>query len=1065
MTLRSTYDGSADPFLGDQTIWLPDMPVGARVTRATIRLWPQVPPDQTRFLEPVRFDTKTGQGQWGATSSTPAAGATAEITVDLGTRRTIAAITAAGTNEVTDLALAVEANGQWIEIAADGSPYVEGKKQLRLSLPQKNPDNTPPPDILLLPITAQKLKLTAEDAKTFLLYGLSFQTMPTNISLRLGDQAPFWAVPGEMASAQTSPNFASALNTFLVTATADASYTAVPLTIHSDMIARLALTLTMDYVVEQSLLPDYLPEVTLPYGYSSLPEGSADLLTLRLPQGAQIVATSGSIQGVFESSRVVAGSADRADETQTRLLSITPANILAQPLQLPAETPVQSIDLPLKTTHGKAVLRLDIQADADGQPSGQVLISAPVQVSQSPSGNLAWLNVSLPAEFRLAPDKRYWLVVQSELSKAHWEAQTGDTSVEGVLASSDQGRSWRPVTAADDHLPFQARFRLRHVPEQFSMPVELQAGSGPAATIVRFDEFAPTGKVALDLGAVAHVEQQVARAAPVLACGSGELLTNGDFEEPGWPPDTSPACSRCIARVPYGWEGVPGQIVHFWSSGQQQSYAVLHALTSTMLPECEKQICFTHNGLLNNLTGEAVEIAQLVAVRPCCSYRLAIDFRIAWERSKRFNTPEPKWRLVWLDADAVIISTAESAIDLADCQSEAASNWLTLRRYKLDVVAPENARQVRFCLIQRPPGALLLEKTSLKPAATEVHNIRLAQTSDTSTTSTPHGSRNATAETVNEADEQAVQIIEVQGGACYELRVVMQTPQPAGDQALPDEQRPRLELRWMNELPIGLPVTLYLDRRVFPPYIWRGMAPEQATHAELQLIQLPGQPTIVLTSVTLTRSDLVSLPLVFRAEAPGTLKISNLRVCYELPGQPSSADLAASKTQQEIQAAAASSTAVRLPMTVPAALLPPAALARSALAAMPASSISGVDRVLETLLTRIDVTSVTELAALDLQRLTPEAPVERLRKARVKARMALAEPLNAEMFAELADESPNDLLLAAPDDLVSLDGPDHAAIATLQRALRRLHLALKPSVFQDLRLSDITASSEPIAYR
>jgi predicted flap endonuclease-1-like 5' DNA nuclease len=125
-------------------------------------------------------------------------------------------------------------------------------------------------------------------------------------------------------------------------------------------------------------------------------------------------------------------------------------------------------------------------------------------------------------------------------------------------------------------------------------------------------------------------------------------------------------------------------------------------------------------------------------------------------------------------------------------------------------------------------------------------------------------------------------------GETYELRVGAQpVSPPVGDpESRPVQQRARLELRWLNGEPLYAPVILPLDRRGFPTHAWTGAAPAGTTRAEIRLVQPRGRGDLLAESVSLVRADLLPVPLVFLAEAPGELKVSDLRVAYDLPAPP-----------------------------------------------------------------------------------------------------------------------------------------------------------------------------------
>lgn len=525
MRLHDCYWGSYDPFEGDRTLWLRNLPAGAKVTKATITLMPEASMDGRLFEETFVFTTDVGSGEisaddWGITKVPEQPGLFVEV--DFHARRTLARITGLGGAST----LQVDMGGAYVAVADDGT---------------FNPDRNPWPVTLsadedALPgLTVNKFKLSQAPDNTGLLNvtKVTIRSVPTNVSVRLGQMAPFWTRLGELATGEISPDFADVLNAFLVEAQIENGFYAIPFVVHSDTIARLDVTLDIDYVIEQRVLPSHLPEVTLPYGFSTLPGMDETLTSVLLPREAIPVSgrTGAQVRGEFESTRVASGPI--GEEPTTFPVLVSPKCALAQPLESGIEIAVTGIDLPLANTQpGLAGLHVAIQSDADGKPSGEILTNAEVRVEKSLPGQSAWGTATLPSEFRVLPGVRYWLALQSQVGQAYWNA-IPDTADEPVLQSSrDGGLSWRMATEPGVTAPLASLFRLRDTPDRFTVPVQLQIGKGAHAVRRRLDEFAPLGRVELNFDFAEKLEEYLAGPAVVSPCGTGELLTNGGFDEP-----------------------------------------------------------------------------------------------------------------------------------------------------------------------------------------------------------------------------------------------------------------------------------------------------------------------------------------------------------------------------------------------------------------------------------------------------------------------------------------------------------------------------------------------------
>ena len=535
MILEDKYLGSNDPFEGDLKLWLRSLPEGARVARATVTLKPPNGMDSENpfketfvFAQPKPANGQLSEKDWGVLKISSAdlnvspADLVPFVEVDFHARRELSGVVGSG----RDSTLKVDMGGAYVGIADDGTFMAPGKTDKIVTLSKT--------EYPLPGLKVNKFKLMraiGNNSAGLNIDKVTIRSVPTNISLRLGDMPPFWTFMGEMATSKTSNDFSAALNAFLAKASAEGGFYSVPLIVHSDTISRLDITITLDYQIQQSILPSYLPEATLPFGYSSLPGVDESILKVSLPRKALPVAgTGGKLQGTFDSSRVVFGSI--GESRASAVVEVSPGRSLAQPIQIGEETPVSSIDLPLGNTEpGLAGLNLALQDDADGKPSGIVRVSADISVEKPVPGGPAWGNAKLPSEFRFIRDKRYWLILQSISGSAYWEVVQGGDAM-ALLASTDGGFSWQGAAAQSGERRLQAILRLRHAPAKYSIPVQLQIGNGPDARRVSFDRFSPLGRVefnvdfAKELGE--YLEGPVGRA----PCGRDEQLINGGFEMP-----------------------------------------------------------------------------------------------------------------------------------------------------------------------------------------------------------------------------------------------------------------------------------------------------------------------------------------------------------------------------------------------------------------------------------------------------------------------------------------------------------------------------------------------------
>lgn len=344
MRLKQRYSGVDDLFQGERTLWLRNLPVDARVTKATITLMPSV---DSGFRVKFGFTEPAAPGEllakpWGITKTEPLN--PNFIEVDFHARRTLVGLTGSG----GDCVLQVDMGGAYVGISDDGTLLAPDKNPLRIPL---SSDDSPLPGLtvnkfrLARPTNSKgslgsmvrtlsgslsgligtvqgiianwqgSTAMTEETANSIPpalnVATVTIQSFPTNVNVRLEPMPPFWQLPGELAKLETSQDFAGALNTFLEKAEVENGFYQIPLRLHSDTLARLDIDLALEFVIERQVLPTCIPKLTLTYGLGAEPVGDGPLLTSlmlslkALPVKGQ---TQARIRGDFQSTRIAMGT-------------------------------------------------------------------------------------------------------------------------------------------------------------------------------------------------------------------------------------------------------------------------------------------------------------------------------------------------------------------------------------------------------------------------------------------------------------------------------------------------------------------------------------------------------------------------------------------------------------------------------------------------------------------------------------------------------------------------------------------------------------------------------------
>ena len=529
MKQRDTYDGSDAPLQGSVVLRLRSIPVNARVTKVTATITPvsdKGGPEAFTEVIPI----VNHSGDFGTTEVETADW----VEVDFHTRRTLAAV--AGSN-LTNATVQVDVGGGvYVDISNTGGFLTpSGPPALKLA---SNSEALPA-------LSVAKLKLTLAGASPTI-NQVTIRSVPSNLSLRIGDLAPVWTHVGEMPLAETTPDFSAVLQNFLAKAKLENGSYIVPFTLHSDTLARVRIDLDIEQVSQATAIPAGLKEVVQPFDFSSLPQPQADVLQVEVPANARVVSelTSAKVKGGFAPTRVVHGPTGPV--SPGGVVEVSPTATLAQPFTIPDPTGITGIDLLITCSDPTVSLQADIRADLSGKPDNPPLFRGPVDLSlekkSTGESQSFWASVTLPAEFHL--DKQtYWLVLQSLNGTATWSVTSPDPDSKAVMQrSQDGGFSWRVATPQPQPSgppaisgPLAAFFRLRRKPDQFQVPIDLLVGAPPNAARIKLDRFAPLGRV--DFAPTDEVTNGFTQYFSNVAgssshsCPQGEQLANGDFEQ------------------------------------------------------------------------------------------------------------------------------------------------------------------------------------------------------------------------------------------------------------------------------------------------------------------------------------------------------------------------------------------------------------------------------------------------------------------------------------------------------------------------------------------------------
>ena len=536
MLASDRFEGSAVPFEGDRTLLFQGLPEGAKIERAVIILEPVAAPGCDLFEELITF--ANGRGTWG-TSKHVGSG---EVEVDFHARRTLASVTGSG---LASANLQVDLGGLFVPISDQGT-----------LLP---PDQTNAFELsgatggALPSLVTSRFKLRTTGGSPDLT-AVRVRSTPSNLTVRLGQTPPFFARPGEAAAPISTLDFAEILASSLTDAEVEDGYYQLEITVHSDTIARLDVTVEVEYLEAASALPAGVAEAKLTFEHGSTAAAGAAELALAVPVGARVIrgATQGRIRGSFADSEIVYGPTGNLEPAA--LVAISPERSEATPLLFAANVAASAVDVLVGTTDPTAQLALDLVEDVDGKPWTKSVLPAPVSFMVD-HGAPRWVHVPLPLQVQLYADTRYWLVLQSLHGEATWGVCTRAAVLEsasrtawtgGAAVGADAiagtavalrytdtgGLSWKQESSPELPGQLAAFVHLRRRLDGFRVPIAIEIGAGDVARRVGLERFQPLGRVdfSLDIPELADAVNHVIEATGVTAAPRGEHLRNGKFE-------------------------------------------------------------------------------------------------------------------------------------------------------------------------------------------------------------------------------------------------------------------------------------------------------------------------------------------------------------------------------------------------------------------------------------------------------------------------------------------------------------------------------------------------------
>lgn len=849
MPLHASFRGhDLPPFEGDRVVELLGLPSDARVVTARATVFPDWPQGD-EFREKVVL-TAPDADRFGMTVEE--AGDT--IVADFHARRLLRTMTVVPVpSALTEANVYLDLGGMWVAIRPNGSLAAPG-----------DPPGIALPGFALPDVATSRVRVVVPRATGATLQSVSWRTFPSNVSLRLGAQGPFFVRLGDLTVPAEIPDFAAALSAYLSGAAAENGHFVVPITLHSDGLARLGLVVDVDYVRERSLLPPDVRDIALPFSYERTPDvdgGPLLAVTVAASEAVSPAATQGRVVGRFDETRIALGP-EHEPVPRKGPQRIGAGVTQAQPIRVALPLAFTALDLLVEPLAERTELTATILDDADGKPWGAALLPEPVRFSlrREVGGGYRWESAPLPGEFQLAArrddgsPRTYWLVISAEVGSANW-ATAAAGAAPPLYRTVDDGLSWQEAQILRDPGPLSGIFRLRHVPPQFEMPVELQVGDGEHATVRSLDRFAASGRVDFSLGdELAEAVNEYTAAAGPAACPEAEHLANGDF-------------SRWLRVDP--------------ASEVPEDWTVVGQTARQVLPRFVMGAPVRQAALVISPEDRTGALSQVTACAGGCTYR--------FEFLGLAEEPGAQAQIIWRDVACGAVRI--DALELHDYPTEDLGGALSISMlqrlevrllHRLTVVAPATATQAEARFLVPPGNQIVVGAVSLAASTDLISNSDLAVVGDDGiigwdapldlAVSSVEGTvlHNLGGEVAT-----AAQQVTVAGGSSYVLEFT-------GRALAPDAAAPRIELAWADSAgtAVGKAVVHDVDVLAMDRHLIEGVVPDGAAAARIALV-LPPSARLEVHRVSLRTPHCLQVPVYFRAHSPGQLIVSGAAVGLE----------------------------------------------------------------------------------------------------------------------------------------------------------------------------------------
>ncbi|HKJ68592.1 MAG TPA: hypothetical protein VKA68_11595 [bacterium] len=323
-------------------------------------------------------------------------------------------------------------------------------------------------------------------------------SVPSEITVQIGDQQPFFQHPGELSLAQEIPlpDFSEQINTFLQESDPEEAkgQLLVPMTIHSATEGKFLfrrkrnnerLPVTEQLVEFGYRLQGNITQFSILPGENKLFEernytftGTNQHTVSVVNPGVPLSDASFHLTGQLAAERLLLSNLP--DDSRFAALGSGTFQ-LAQRLTFEHPVRLSAAELRLELLTDQAELSLDIQPDFNNQPSNNPVTDSSVQLQISKNElhteeQEKLIKLSFPTPLALE-EAQYWMVLSVSGGEVTWRINHESSNPGGFLYTrTDQTQSWKKRVQPSTNKPVSGLFNIYAAPENAAELLEIWVG-------------------------------------------------------------------------------------------------------------------------------------------------------------------------------------------------------------------------------------------------------------------------------------------------------------------------------------------------------------------------------------------------------------------------------------------------------------------------------------------------------------------------------------------------------------------------------------------------------------